>query len=98
MFDPDREETTVGWLRELGLTAQQARVLFWCIQGKTSPEIGIILAARPRTIHKHLENIYLRLGVCTRAGAIGRVIERLTGAPGAGGHEGTKRTKNTKEE
>lgn len=75
LFDPACIDAATEFLRELRLTQRQAQVLFWCIQGKTSPEIAVILASKPRTIHKHLENIFARLGVGTRAAAISRVIE-----------------------
>jgi CheY-like chemotaxis protein/DNA-binding CsgD family transcriptional regulator len=54
----------------LGVTPRQAEVLYWIAQGKTNAEIGIILGTSPRTIHKHVEMLFERLGVENRAGAI----------------------------
>lgn len=51
----------------LGLTPRQAEVAYWVAQGKTNPEIAIILGASPRTIDKHMERILARLGVENRA-------------------------------
>ncbi len=54
-------------LLPLGLTPRQAEVVYWVAQGKTNPEIAIILGASPRTIDKHMERIFERLGVENRA-------------------------------
>ena len=51
----------------LGLTPRQAEVAYWVAQGKTNPEIGVILGASPRTIDKHMERILARLGLEGRA-------------------------------
>jgi DNA-binding CsgD family transcriptional regulator len=59
-------------LVELGLSERQAEVLHWIARGKTNAEIAAILGVRSRTIDKHVEHIFDRLGVETRmaAGAI----------------------------
>jgi DNA-binding CsgD family transcriptional regulator len=44
-------------------------VLLWVSQGKTNPEIATILGAKPKTITKHLERVFLKLGVETRTSA-----------------------------
>ncbi|MBV9490394.1 MAG: helix-turn-helix transcriptional regulator [Verrucomicrobia bacterium] len=54
-----------GW----GLTAREAEVLCWVAQGKTDPEIAVILGARPRTIEKHVERVLAKLGVENRTAA-----------------------------
>ena len=56
-------------LMHLGLTAREAEVLFWIAQGKSNPDIATILGAGVRTIHKHVENIFRKLGCETRAAA-----------------------------
>ena len=38
-------------------------------RGKTNGEIGVILGARARTVGKHLERIFRKLGVETRTAA-----------------------------
>jgi DNA-binding CsgD family transcriptional regulator len=81
LFDPGDDDAGTETLRTLGFTPRQARVLFWACQGKTSPEIAIILRTRRRTVDKHLENIYLKLGVPTRAAAVQAVLHRLLGSP-----------------
>jgi DNA-binding NarL/FixJ family response regulator len=57
-------------LLTLGLTPRQAEVAYWVAQGKTNPEIAVILGASPRTIDKHMERILARLGVENRASLI----------------------------
>jgi len=56
------------------LTAREREVLRWVAAGKTNAQIGAILSASPRTVGKHLENIYQKLGVETRTAAVNRGI------------------------
>jgi DNA-binding CsgD family transcriptional regulator len=56
-------------LLTLGITAREAEVLFWITEGKTNPEIAIILDASPDTVKKHAANLYAKLGVPTRTSA-----------------------------
>lgn len=72
-----REESSSGdtWnpemLREkLKLTFREAEILMWIARGKTNKEIGIILNSSPRTVNKHLEHVFEKLGVSTRAAAV----------------------------
>ena len=55
--------------RALNLTAREGEVLYWVALGKTTPNIAEILESSPRTINKHLEHIYMKLGVETRTAA-----------------------------
>jgi DNA-binding CsgD family transcriptional regulator len=64
-------------LTPLGLTRREAEVLFWVMQGKTNMEAAAILDLRPRTVHKHLEHIYQKLGVETRTAATRLAMEAL---------------------
>lgn len=54
------------------LTAREREVLEWVAAGKTNRDIAAILGARPRTVEKHLERIYEKLGVETRTAAAAR--------------------------
>jgi DNA-binding CsgD family transcriptional regulator len=56
-------------LLSLGITAREAEVLYWITEGKTNPEIAIILSASPDTVKKHAANLYAKLGVPTRTSA-----------------------------
>jgi DNA-binding CsgD family transcriptional regulator len=57
---------------EAPLTAREREVLEWVAAGKTNRDIAAILGAKPRTIEKHLERIYEKLGVETRTAAAAR--------------------------
>ncbi len=57
-------------LRDFGLTPREAEVLSWVAQGKTNGEVGLILGASARTVQKHLEHIFQKLGVESRTSAI----------------------------
>lgn len=54
----------------LGLTPREAEVLAWVAEGKTNRETGMILEMSTRTVQKHLERVFDKLGVETRTGAI----------------------------
>ena len=48
-------------LRErLGVTAREAEVLLWLSRGKQNRDIADILGMKPRTVNKHLEQIYAK--------------------------------------
>ena len=61
----------------LGLTAREAEILSWVVQGKTNPEIGIILGIQLTTVKKHLESIFAKLGVENRTAAVTLALEKL---------------------
>ncbi len=56
-------------LLELGLTRREAEVLNWVAQGKSNPEIAVILGISPRTVGKHVEHILGTLEVESRGTA-----------------------------
>jgi DNA-binding response OmpR family regulator len=60
-----------------GLTQREAEVILWVIKGKTNRDIGLILGMSPRTVNKHLEHIYIKLGVETRTAAANKVTATL---------------------
>lgn len=64
-------------LRHLGLSARETDILGWVVQGKTNPEIGLILGISRRTVQKHLERIYAQLGVENRHAAMTVAMEAL---------------------
>lgn len=55
--------------RRFGLTMREAEVLLWIARGKANRDIGEILGLSPRTVNKHLEQVYAKLGVENRASA-----------------------------
>jgi DNA-binding CsgD family transcriptional regulator len=60
------------------LTPREREVLTWVARGKSNREIAAILYLAPSTIRKHLENVYDKLGVSNRAGAVGRAFSLET--------------------
>ena len=54
------------------LTGREQEVLQWLGKGKTDKDIGVILSISPRTVHKHLQRIYEKLGVENRTAAVVR--------------------------
>ena len=61
----------------LGLTPREAELLSWVVQGKTNPEIGIILGIQLTTVKKHLESIFAKLGVENRTAAVTLALEKI---------------------
>ena len=56
-------------LEAYGLTPREREVAGWLARGKTNPEIAIILQSRTRTVEKHVERIFGKLGVGSRTAA-----------------------------
>ncbi len=54
---------------EFGLTLREAEILLWIAKGKANKEISDILLISPRTVNKHLERVFDKLGVENRASA-----------------------------
>lgn len=59
------------------LTNREAEVLFWISHGKANRDIGEILGLSPRTVNKHLEVIYQKLGVESRSAAAVAALRAL---------------------
>ncbi len=57
------------------LTVREREVLDWLAAGKTNRDIAAILGGKPRTVEKHLEHIYEKLGVETRTAAVMRALD-----------------------
>jgi len=53
----------------LQLTQREAEVLIWIAHGKPNRDISEILNISPRTVNKHLEQVFAKLGVENRAAA-----------------------------
>jgi DNA-binding CsgD family transcriptional regulator/PAS domain-containing protein len=60
-----------------GLTAREREVLRWITAGKSNAAIAGIIGIRPRTVQKHLERIYCKLGVENRTAAAMRGLKLL---------------------
>ncbi|MBX4959236.1 response regulator transcription factor [Rhizobium lentis] len=55
--------------QRFSLTQRESEVLLWIAKGKPNRDIGEILGLSARTVNKHLEQIYVKLGVENRASA-----------------------------
>ncbi|MCD5996063.1 response regulator [Pseudomonas sp. CDFA 602] len=60
------------------LTEREIEVLRWVSCGKTNKDIADILQMSPRTVNKHLEHIYIKLGVETRTAATSVALAAMT--------------------
>jgi len=59
------------------LTMRESEVLYWATKGKTSRDIGDILGTSPRTVNKHLEHVFVKLGVETRTAAAALATSKI---------------------
>lgn len=62
-------EAAASRLATAALTPRETEVLSWIAKGKTNRDVGEILGLSPRTVNKHLEHVFEKLGVETRAAA-----------------------------
>ena len=58
------------------LTPREREILTWVAEGKANKEIASLLFVAPKTVSKHLEHIYEKLGVHTRTAAVARAFGR----------------------
>ena len=65
-----------------GLTRREADVLAWLAEGKANAAIGTILGISTRTVDKHLEHIYQKLGVEGRTAAVVVALSTLPATQG----------------
>jgi DNA-binding CsgD family transcriptional regulator len=70
LVEPAGELVSVETLRAAGLTAREAEVLQLVALGRTNPEIARELTLSPRTVQKHLEHVYSKLGASSRVQAL----------------------------
>ncbi len=80
-----REESRASVIEALvavfHLTGMEAEVLYWVIYGKTNRDIGEILGSSHRTVNKHLEHVFEKLGVETRTAAAGIAMQKVRNIP-----------------
>ncbi len=62
---------------KLALTARESEVLLWIARGKSNRDVAEILSLSPRTVNKHLEQIYAKLGVENRTAAAALAMRTL---------------------
>jgi DNA-binding NarL/FixJ family response regulator len=64
-------------MNAFGLSQRESDVLIWLARGKTNREMGHILGISPRTINKHLEQVFKKLEVDNRTNAAAKAIPLL---------------------
>lgn len=75
----DDNDVQAGRLKaQFGLTFREAEVLVWVARGKSNRDIGEILGLSPRTVNKHLEQVFAKLGVENRASAAATALRILS--------------------
>lgn len=77
LLNEKRGDSSWNSLKECGLTPRESEVLAWVAKGKTNAEVGTILQLSGRTVQKHLEHIYQKLGVENRNTATVRALKML---------------------
>jgi DNA-binding CsgD family transcriptional regulator len=65
-------------LQKFGLTNRESEILYWVAQGKNDDVIATLCSISVRTVNKHLERVYRKLGVESRLAAITLIRELLT--------------------
>jgi DNA-binding response OmpR family regulator len=68
--------------QRFALTMREAEVLGWLARGKSNHDIAEILRISPRTVHKHLERIFVKLGVDSRSSATSVALQTLKSLAG----------------
>ncbi len=63
----------------LKITYREAEVLLWVAHGKTNREIAEILNMSPRTVNKHLEQMYPKISANNRTTAASIAIQTILG-------------------
>jgi ATP/maltotriose-dependent transcriptional regulator MalT len=76
-LEENSTEVPAEQLAHLGLSRRETEILGWIVHGKSNPEIATILSVSVRTIHKHVEHIYLKLGVENRHAAMLVALETI---------------------
>jgi DNA-binding CsgD family transcriptional regulator len=77
VLEGEFENDSLVLKRKLQLTQRESEVLMWIARGKSNRDIAEILGLSPRTVNKHLEQIYAKLGVENRASAATLAVRML---------------------
>ena len=77
MLKPAAAASVADW-KPPRLTDRESEVLLWVARGKTNRDIGEILGMSPRTVNKHLEHIFEKLGVETRTAAAAAAVRQFS--------------------
>jgi DNA-binding NarL/FixJ family response regulator len=78
LIDGDPNDDQMALRTKLGLTQREAEVLLWIARGKSNRDVAEILTLSPRTVNKHLEQIFTKLGVENRTSAAALAARTLS--------------------
>ena len=74
------ERADIGKLEsQLGLTSREAELLYWLSNGKANRDIADILGISYRTVDKHLEHLFTKVGAESRSSAVATAVRILAG-------------------
>jgi DNA-binding CsgD family transcriptional regulator len=74
VLEEDRRVPSENRLRQLGLTKRETEVIRHAARGAMDAQIAHELGISIRTVHKHLEHAYDKLGVRTRTAAVAKAL------------------------
>jgi DNA-binding NarL/FixJ family response regulator len=77
LIKSERTRASAEELAPLPLTSRERQVLAFVAAGKTNADIALLLSVSPRTVQKHLEHIFDKLGVETRTAAAMRALAAI---------------------
>jgi DNA-binding CsgD family transcriptional regulator/GAF domain-containing protein len=88
VVEPGNAGLSVVALEGIGLTRREAEAVRWLALGRRGTDIADVMGISPRTVEKHLENAYAKLGVSTASdaaatawAAVGVRLPRVAGPP-----------------
>lgn len=82
MFERGSRGAPLSLLEALGLTPREAEVLQAMMRGQATTAIAGALGVSPRTVHKHTEHLYAKLGVTDRLAAVSAAWAALDSGKG----------------
>lgn len=79
LLEEQPDAVLIRSLERFGLSRREAEVLTWVTRGKSNADVGQILSVSARTVEKHLERVYQKLGVESRTAAVAVALESPPG-------------------
>ena len=77
LIDDDAVDEVTLLRAQFEITPCEADVYLWLAKGKTNREIALVLEVSPRTVNKHLEQLFKKLDVDNRTSAAALAIQCL---------------------
>ena len=80
LVEEHRTRLSPASFSSLRVSPREAEVLLWLTQGRSNHDIGVILGMSERTVKKHLEHIFAKLGVWNRTEAATKALAAGVGS------------------